>query len=58
MPLMVCKREYGRGVVTSEYAKEFAKTEDEFKQYIDAPFRGNMNTSVIRTVKGHKALKH
>lgn len=40
----------------NEYAKEFAKKDDEYKQYIDAPFRGNMNTSVIRTVKGQTIL--
>lgn len=40
----------------NEYANELSQEEDYFKQFIDAPFRGNMNTSVIRTVKGQTIL--
>lgn len=40
----------------NNYAKELSKKEDYFKQFIDAPFRGNMNSSLIRTVKGQTIL--
>ena len=40
----------------NEYAKELSEKEDYFKQFIDAPYRGNMNTSIIRTVKGQTIL--
>lgn len=33
-------------------AIEMAKTDDFYKQYIDKKFRGNMNVSTIRTIKG------
>ena len=40
----------------NEYAKELSKEDEVFKQYIDAPFRGNMNSSIVRTVKGQTIL--
>lgn len=33
-------------------AKELAEKDDFFKQYVDRPYRGNMNTTLIRTNKG------
>lgn len=40
----------------NNYAKELSKKEDYFKQFIDAPFRGNMNTTTIKTVKGQTIM--
>ena len=40
----------------NDYAKELSEKEDYFKQFIDAPYRGNMNSSIIRTVKGQTIL--
>jgi predicted dehydrogenase len=40
----------------NNHAKELSKKEDYFKQFIDAPFRGNMNTSTIKTVKGQTIM--
>ncbi len=39
-----------------QYAKELSQKEDYFKQFEGAPFRGNMNNSVIKTVKGQTIL--
>jgi len=55
------RMEYMTSMSTSDflmnnYAKKLAKEEDYFKQFIDAPFRGNMNSSLIRTVKGQTIL--
>ncbi|HOZ68732.1 MAG TPA: Gfo/Idh/MocA family oxidoreductase [Chitinophagaceae bacterium] len=33
-------------------AKELAAKDDFFKEYVDRPYRGNMNTTLIRTFKG------
>lgn len=33
-------------------AKELAAKDDFFKEYVDRPYRGNMNTTIIRTYKG------
>ena len=33
-------------------AKEKAETDTFFKEYVDKPYRGNMNTTVIKTYKG------
>jgi hypothetical protein len=33
-------------------AKEMAAKDDFFKEYVDRPYRGNMNTTLIRTYKG------
>jgi Oxidoreductase family, NAD-binding Rossmann fold len=33
-------------------AKELAEKDDFFKEYVGKPFRGNMNTTTVRTVKG------
>ena len=40
----------------NNYAKELSKKEDYFRQFIDAPFRGNINTTTIRTVKGQTIM--
>ena len=37
---------------TIEAAKEKAETDTFFKEYVDKPYRGNMNTTVIKTYKG------
>lgn len=37
-------------------AKELSKKDDYFKQFMDKPFRGNMNTTTIKTVKGQTIL--
>ena len=36
----------------NEMAKELAAKDDFFKPYTDKPYRGNMNTTLIRTDKG------
>ncbi len=33
-------------------AKELAEKDDFFKEYTDRPYRGNMNTSLVKTAKG------
>jgi hypothetical protein len=40
----------------NKYAKELSQREDYFKQFEGAPFRGNMNNSIIKTVKGQTIL--
>ena len=37
-------------------AKEMAATDDFFKPYVDKPYRGNMNTTFIRTYKGKSIM--
>lgn len=37
-------------------AKELAEKDDFFKEYVDKPYRGNMNTTVIRTNKGKSIM--
>lgn len=37
-------------------AKEMSNEDDFFKQFLDKPFRGNMNTSIIRTSKGRSIM--
>lgn len=37
-------------------AKEIAAKDDFFKEYVDRPYRGNMNTTLIRTNKGKSIL--
>jgi len=37
-------------------AKELAAEDASYKEYIDKPFRGNMNTSIIRTSKGRTIM--
>lgn len=37
-------------------AKELAAKDDFFKEYIDKPYRGNMNTTLIRTNKGKSIM--
>jgi hypothetical protein len=38
------------------YAKKMAEESDTWKQFVDADFRGNMNNTLIRTVKGRTIL--
>jgi predicted dehydrogenase len=37
-------------------AKEMAEKDDFFKEYVDKPYRGNMNTTIIRTNKGKSIM--
>jgi hypothetical protein len=37
-------------------AKELAAKDDFYKEYVDKPFRGNMNTTTIRTSKGRTIM--
>lgn len=37
-------------------AKRLAEKDDYFQQFIGAPFRGNMNTSIIKTVMGQTIM--
>ena len=37
-------------------AKEMASKDDFFKEYVDKPYRGNMNTTIIRTNKGKSIM--
>lgn len=38
------------------HAKKLAESDDYFKQYVDVPYRGNMNTSIIKTVSGQTIM--
>lgn len=40
----------------NKYAEELSQKEDYFKQFEGATFRGNMNNSIIKTVKGQTIL--
>jgi hypothetical protein len=40
----------------NEIAKEKAKSDDFYKQFVNKPYRGNMNTSLIRTNKGKSIM--
>lgn len=37
-------------------AKELAAKDPSYNMYVDKPFRGNMNTSIIRTIKGRTIM--
>src|SRR5688572_2877210 len=37
-------------------AKEMAAKDDFFKEYVDKPYRGNMNTTLIKTKKGKSIM--
>lgn len=37
-------------------AKEMAAKDDFFKEYVDRPYRGNMNTTLMRTFKGKTVM--
>ncbi len=37
-------------------AKELAAKDDFFKEYVDKPYRGNMNTTLVRTFKGKSIM--
>lgn len=37
-------------------AKEMAAKDDFFKEYVDKPYRGNMNTTIVRTHKGKSIM--
>lgn len=38
------------------FAKDLSKDDDYFNQFVDKPFRGNMNTTTIKTEKGQTIL--
>lgn len=40
----------------NENAKKLAATDDFYKEFVDKPFRGNMNTTTIRTNKGRTIM--
>jgi len=40
----------------NDLAKELATKDDFFKPYVDKPYRGNMNTTVVRTFKGKTVM--
>ena len=40
----------------NKHAQKLAETDDYFQQYVDAPYRGNMNTTTIRTVSGQTIM--
>ena len=40
----------------NDYAKQLATTDDYYNQYIDATYRGNMNTTTITTVAGQTIM--
>jgi hypothetical protein len=42
----------GNDFMMNDLAKEMAAKDDFYKQFVDNPFRGNMNTTTIRTAKG------
>jgi predicted dehydrogenase len=42
----------GNDFTLNNKAKELAEKDDFFKEYVDRPYRGNMNTTLIRTNKG------
>ncbi len=40
----------------NDIAKRLSESEDYFKQFVDAPFRGNMNITTIKTVTGQTIM--
>src|SRR5204863_3252299 len=40
----------------NDLAKELAMKDDFFKPYVDKPYRGNMNTTLVRTFKGKTVM--
>ena len=40
----------------NDLAKEMATKDDFFKEYVNKPYRGNMNTTIIRTNKGRSIM--
>ncbi len=45
-----------RDFSTNEVAKELAASDDQYQQFVNASFRGNMNTSTIKTALGQTIL--
>ena len=42
--------------ILNDLAKEMAAKDPFFNQYVDKPYRGNMNTTVVRTTKGKTVM--
>ncbi len=40
----------------NERVKELSANDDVYKKYVDKPFNGNMNTTIIRTAKGRTIM--
>jgi hypothetical protein len=40
----------------NDLAKEMAAKDEFYKQFVDKPFRGNMNTTTIRTTRGRTIM--
>ena len=40
----------------NDIAKDLAESDNYFRQFVDAPFRGNMNITTIKTIKGQTIL--
>ena len=40
----------------NDIAKRLSETDDQYRQYVDAPFRGNMNVTTIKTVGGQTIM--
>lgn len=46
----------GNDFMMNNLAKELAAKDDFYKDFVDKPFRGNMNTTTIRTSKGRTIM--
>ncbi len=46
----------GRDFQKNEMVRKLAATDDAYREYVDKPFNGNMNTSTIRTAKGRTIM--
>ena len=46
----------GNDFSMNERAKKLAATDEFYKEFVNKPFRGNMNTATIRTSKGHTIM--
>lgn len=46
----------GNDFMMNDLAKQLAAKDDFYKPYIDRPYRGNMNTTTIRTAKGRTLM--
>lgn len=46
----------GNDFMMNDLAKQLASSDDFYKQYVNKPYRGSMNTSTIRTSKGRTIM--
>ncbi|GJM27441.1 MAG: alpha-N-acetylgalactosaminidase [Cyclobacteriaceae bacterium] len=46
----------GKDFQKNQRAKELAEKDEVYRQYVDKPYNGNMNTSIIRTAKGRTIM--